>query len=144
MPTVSCSALFAFLMRASMSPTGSVSIRSPTRLRHPGDDALVGQFAGTDAAQAEFPVPRGRPAAAIAAGVLPRLVLLRPRCLRDQTLLRQRFLPTLLRGTGVRARAGARGPLRPCPRCRDGDVETSNRFDVVVVNLGEDDLLPYP
>src|SRR6187551_1877681 len=99
--TVSCSALFAFFRRASMSATGSVSIVPPlpARLRHARNDALMGELAQADAAQAELAVDRAGPPAAIAARVLARLVLLRSRCLRDQTFLRQlaSYLSTLLR-----------------------------------------------
>src|SRR5829696_10587055 len=92
---VSWRALLAFLMRASMSPTGSVSTFSllPTRLGHPGDDAFVGEVAEADPAEAELLVHRAGPSAAVAAGVLPRLVLLRPGRLRDQALLRHATRP---------------------------------------------------
>src|SRR6187402_53646 len=86
--TVSWSALLAFRIRVSMSATGSVIIvASPTRLRHAGDGALVGQLAQADPAQAELLVDRARPAAAVAPAVGARLELLRPGCLRDETLL---------------------------------------------------------
>src|SRR5436309_16074644 len=53
--TVSCEAEIALRMRVRTSAMGSViDIRgSPTRLRHPGHVAVVGQFAQADAARSE-------------------------------------------------------------------------------------------
>src|SRR6185295_8692603 len=78
--TVSCIAWAALRMRVSMSAIGSVSILPllPARLGHAGDDARVGLLAQADAAQAELAVERARPAAAVAAVVVPGGVLARP------------------------------------------------------------------
>src|SRR5581483_12461183 len=87
--TRSCSALLALRMRVSMSATGSVSIfrRSPAALRHPGDDALVGELPQANAAEPALLVDRAWPAAPAAARVVAHLVLLRPRGLGDQGFL---------------------------------------------------------
>src|SRR5919199_4772163 len=87
---VACSALLALRMRASMSATGSVIIsRSPTRLRHAGDHALVRELAEADPAEAELAEHRARAAAAVAARVVAHAVALRSGLLRDQRLLSQ-------------------------------------------------------
>src|SRR5690242_1255155 len=89
MVTVSCSALLALRMRASMSAIGSVIIStSPARLGHAGDHAEVRELAQADPAEAELLVDRARPAAAVAAGVRAGLEALRARSLRDHRLLR--------------------------------------------------------
>src|SRR4029079_13829121 len=143
--TVSCSALFAFFRRASMSATGSVSIfllPLPARLRHTGDDALLGEVAEADPAQAELAVDRARTAAAVAARVLPRLVLLRAGCLRDQTLLRQTFLLSLSAEREAELAQEREGLFVRVRRRRDCDVEAAHGLHVVVVHFREDDLLP--
>src|SRR3954453_9431749 len=64
-------------MRVRKSAMGSVidMSRSPARLRHAGDVALVGELAQADAAEPELAVARARAPAATAARVGPRLVL---------------------------------------------------------------------
>src|SRR5919206_4781761 len=99
----SCIALLALRMRVSMSATGSVSIGSPARLRHAGDDALVRELPQADPAEAELAEDGARPAAAGAARVLPHPVALRARLLDHERLLRQRYaslLPTLAMRAG--------------------------------------------
>src|SRR3954452_22920398 len=74
--TVSWAAVMPLRMRVRKSATGSViDIRSPTRLRHARDHAVVREFAQADPAQAELPVHGARPAAPAAARVLAGLVL---------------------------------------------------------------------
>src|SRR3954469_23877651 len=51
----------------------------PAGLRHPGDEAVVGQLAQTDPAEAELAIDGAGPAATAAASVLPGLVLRRAR-----------------------------------------------------------------
>src|SRR5450432_1234659 len=82
--TVSWSAVLAFRIRVSMSPIGSVTITrsSPTRLRHAGDDPLVGELAQADAAHAELAEIGAWAPAARAAVIGPRRVL-RGSCLLD-------------------------------------------------------------
>src|SRR4029078_7585556 len=60
---VSCIALLALRMRGSMSAIGSVCISFllPAALRHARDDALVGELAQADPAQAELAEHRARP-----------------------------------------------------------------------------------
>src|SRR5919205_625155 len=66
--TVSCAAMIPLRMRVRKSATGSViDMRSPARLRHAGDEALVGELAQADPAQAELAVHRARAPAAPAA-----------------------------------------------------------------------------
>src|SRR3954465_9374856 len=63
-------------MRVRKAAMGSViDIRSPTRLRHAGDHAVVRELAQADAAQAELAVHGARPATPAAARVLAGLVL---------------------------------------------------------------------
>src|ERR671935_2539193 len=85
--TVSCNALFALRMRASMSATGSVSISLPARLRHAGDRALVRELPQADPAETELAEDGARATAAVAAGVRLRLELGRALLLGDQRLL---------------------------------------------------------
>src|SRR3954447_10121686 len=74
--TVSWAAVMPLRMRVRKSATGSViDIRSPTRLRHAGDHAVVRELAQADPAQAELAVHGARPAAPAAARVLAGLVL---------------------------------------------------------------------
>src|SRR5215831_20797797 len=84
---LSCSALLALRMRASMSATGSVSIGSPTGLGHAGDDALVRQFPQADPAEAELAEDGTRTPAAVAARVVAHAELLRPALLDDLDFL---------------------------------------------------------
>src|SRR4051812_24601293 len=75
-------------IRVRKSATGSViDMRSPARLRHAGDVALMGELAQADAAEPELAVHRPRSAAAAAARVGPRLVLRRARQAHDLGLL---------------------------------------------------------
>src|SRR4051812_14701815 len=74
--TVSCAAMIPLRMRVRKSAIGSViDMRSPTRLRHAGDEALVRQLAQAHAAEPELAVDRARTTAAAAARMRPRLVL---------------------------------------------------------------------
>src|SRR5581483_2962266 len=90
----SCNALFALRMRASMSATGSVNISFllPAALRHARDDALVGELAQADPAKPELAVHRTRPAAAVAARVVPDLELRGAGGLHPERLLRHPYL----------------------------------------------------
>src|SRR3954469_22854261 len=92
---LSWSALLAFRMRVSMSAIGSVSTSSllPTGLRHAGDHAVVRKLAQADPAKAELAEHRARPAAPVAARVVADAVLLRPRLLDDEALLRHLPVP---------------------------------------------------
>src|SRR5581483_3626396 len=142
--TVSCRALFALRILVSMSAIGSVSIAcsSPRRLGHAGDDAEMRQLAQADPAQAELLVHRARAAAAVAAAVLPRREALRPGGLRDHGLLGHSLLLPSLFGERQAEPAQQRvGGLVRLGRRRDRDVEAADRAHVVVVDLGEDDLL---
>src|ERR687893_2488610 len=74
--TVSCAAMIPLRMRVRKSAIGSViDMRSPARLRHAGDVALVRELAQADAAEPELAVHRTRAPAAAAAAVRPRGVL---------------------------------------------------------------------
>src|SRR3954470_5178614 len=76
--TVSCAAVMPLRMRVRKSAMGSViDMRSPARLRHPGDHALVRELAQADPAHAELAVHRARPATTAAARVLAGLELRR-------------------------------------------------------------------
>src|SRR3954469_18630954 len=74
--TSSRSACRPLRMRVRKSATGSViDMGLPARLRHAGDHALVLNLADADSAQAELAQVRARAAAALAAVVVPCLVL---------------------------------------------------------------------
>src|SRR3954451_22124187 len=74
--TVSCAAVMPLRMRVRKSAMGSViDMRSPTRLRHAGDVAVVRELAQADPAEAELAVDGARAPAAAAAAVLAGLVL---------------------------------------------------------------------
>src|SRR3954471_1565820 len=78
MSTVSWSADRPLRMRVRRSAIGSViDIGLPARLRHAGDVALVRHLPQADPAQAELAEVRAGTSAALAAVVLPGLVLLR-------------------------------------------------------------------
>src|SRR5919205_4429252 len=79
MITVSCAAWIPLRMRVRKSAMGSViDMRSPARLRHAGDVALVRQLAQAQATEPELPVHRPRTPAATTTRVRARLVLGRP------------------------------------------------------------------
>src|ERR671929_447019 len=88
MTTSSWAAWIPFRIRVRKSAMGSViDMRSPARLRHAGDEALVGQLAQADPAQAELAVDRARATAAAAARVRARRVLRAARLADDLGLL---------------------------------------------------------
>src|SRR5437588_671854 len=144
--TVSCIALLALRMRASMSATGSVSIPRllPRALRHAGDHALVRELPQADPAEAELAEDGARAPAAVAARVAPHLEALRPALLHPEGLLGHAWLllPSLA-GEREPETAQERQALLVRPRGgRDRDVEAAHLLDRVVVDLREDDLLP--
>src|SRR3954467_11630334 len=158
--TSSLAAMMPLRMRVRKSAMGSViDMRLPTRLRHAGDVALVRQLAQADSAQAELAVHRARTAAAAAARVGPGLVLRRAVRANDLGCLSHGSGSSLgsywLLGEGLEvaraAVAGERHAERVEQRERlrvgrgrrgDRDVEAAHLVDRVVVDLGEDDLLP--
>src|SRR5688500_16684905 len=74
--TVSCEAVIPLRMRVRKSAVGSViDMRSPAALGHSGDEALAGQLAQADPAQAELAIHRPCASAALAARVGAGLVL---------------------------------------------------------------------
>src|SRR3712207_1765889 len=74
--TSSCAAWMPLRIRVRKSAMGSViDMRSPARLRHAGDEALVGELAQADTADAELLVHGPRAPAAPAAAVRARGVL---------------------------------------------------------------------
>src|SRR5919201_1514038 len=90
--TVSCAAMIPLRMRVRKSAMGSViDMASPARLRHAGDDPLVGQLAQADAAEPELAVDGARTTAATAPRVGPCLVLRRARLADDLGLLSHTF-----------------------------------------------------
>src|SRR3954451_8041050 len=77
--TVSWAAVIPLRIRVRKSAIGSViDMRSPARLGHARDVAVVRQLAQAQAAQPELPVDRARTPAATTARVRARLVLRRP------------------------------------------------------------------
>src|ERR1700750_1046477 len=86
--TVSWAAWIPLRMRVRKSAMGSViDMRSPARLRHAGDVAVVRELAQADPAQAELAVHGTRAAAAAAARMGPRGVLRRAVLTGDLALL---------------------------------------------------------
>src|SRR5918998_6440369 len=82
--TSSCAAVIPLRMRVRKSAIGSViDMRSPARLRHAGDEAVVRELSQAHAAEAELAVDGARATAASAARVGPRLVLRRSRLAHD-------------------------------------------------------------
>src|SRR3954463_6598868 len=78
MTTGSGAAWIPLRIRVRKSAMGSVMLmRSPARLRHAGDEALMGELAQADPADAELAIHGARPAAAAAARMGPRPVLRR-------------------------------------------------------------------
>src|SRR3954470_7288992 len=74
--TSSWAAVMPLRIRVRKSAIGSViDMRSPARLRHAGDEALMRQLSQAHAAQPELAVHRARAPAAPAAAVRPRRVL---------------------------------------------------------------------
>src|SRR5919108_71318 len=74
--TSSWAAWMPLRIRVRKSAMGSLTaMRSPARLRHAGDEALMRELAQADAAQPELAVHRTRAPAAAAAAVRPRGVL---------------------------------------------------------------------
>src|SRR5688572_17286389 len=133
----------ALRMRVNMSAIGSVMLMvvslSPARLRDARDQPVQRQLTEADAADAELPNECARPAAALAAVVLPHLELRLALALLDHGFTRHYDLSSLKvspawpatagvanitcsprsacslpRGTACPARAAARGPGRPC------------------------------
>src|SRR6059058_5338081 len=135
-------------MRVSMSAIGSVSTSSllPARLGHAGDDTLVREVAQADPAEAELAIDRAGPAAPVAARVVAHLVLVSPLLLDDEArLCHLLLLPPVAvaaqrQAEGLEQRAGG---LVGLGARRDRHVEAANLLDVVVVDLGEDELLAH-
>src|SRR3954453_1843598 len=76
MSTVSWAAVIALRIRVRKSAMGSVSdMRLPAALRHAGDEAVVGEAAQADPAEAELAVHAARAPALAAPGVLTGLEL---------------------------------------------------------------------
>src|SRR5438034_4062525 len=138
-----CGALLALRMRASMSATGSVSMSLPARLGHARDDALVCELPQADAAEAELAEDGARASTAVAARVVAHLVPLRAglldakRCLGHAVLL----LPSIRSERHAEAAQQRERLVVRLGGGRDRDVEAADLLDVVVVDLGEDDLL---
>src|SRR5205823_3966811 len=87
---------------------------------------------------------RARPAAPVAARVVPHLEALRTRLLDDERLLCHVLrLPSLRERQAESAQQRVALLVRLRAR-RDRDVETADRRDVVVVDLRKDDLLADP
>src|ERR687891_2386450 len=141
---VACRARFAFRIRVSMSAIGSVStfVLLPARLRHSGHGALVRELAQADPAEAEPAIHGARTAALRAARVLAHPEFRLSRLLDDERLLGHELVRPSLSGERHAERAEQRAPvLVRLRRGGDRDVEPADRGHLVVVDLGEDDLL---
>src|SRR5918994_1274588 len=121
---------------------GNHVVLLPAALRHAGDRAVVGELPQADPAQAELAEDRTRTPTPVAARVRARLELLRPGLLDHQRLLCHLVLLPLLAGERQAERAQQRERLVVrLGSGRDRDVEPANLGDVVVVDLGKDELL---
>src|SRR5919106_296991 len=145
--TSSCMADDALRIRVSMSAIGSViDIRSPTRLRDPGDLAVVGHLPETQAAQTEPPVDRTGPPASLASRVGAHLELGLAIRLLAQSLL-SHYSPT------SQNHLLSKGETEGSEKCSaalvvvcggdDGDVHPPRCVHVVIVDLRENKLLGY-
>src|SRR5215217_3063617 len=131
--------------RVSMSAIGSVMLMSahaplPARLGDAGQLAGVGELAHADPAQAELAQHRPRPPAALAARVGPHLELGGALGLGDQGLLCHSDTPE------GESEGGEQRPalLVGLGAGHHGDVHAPDLLDLVVVDLGEDQLLGQP
>src|SRR4051812_31403581 len=149
--TVSCDAWMALRTRVRKSATGSViDMRLPAALRHARDVAVMRELAQADPAQAELAEHGARAAAAAAARVRAGLVLGGARLTDALGKLGHELGGDLLRldvGGALAAEGHAEGLEQRVGlavgrgRRRDGDVEPADLVDLVIVDLGEDDLL---
>src|SRR3954471_12163200 len=139
----SCSALLALRIRESMSATGSVSIGLPAGLGHARDDALVRELPQADSAEPELAEDGAGTSATVAARVVAHLVPLRAglldakRCLGHAVLV----LPSVRRERHPEAAQQLARLVVRLGGGRNRDVEAADLLDVVVVDLGKDDLL---
>src|SRR5437899_5389958 len=147
MRTTSCMATLALRIRVSMSAIGSVIVTSasplPAGLRDTRHLAGVDHLTQADAAEPELAVDGARPATAPAARVGAHPVLRLAHRLLDQCLLRQlgSALPSERKAEG-----GQEGPALGVRACRrdNRDVHAPRGVDLVVIDLGEDQLLVHP
>src|SRR5215217_3830057 len=120
--TSSWAAMIPLRIRVRKSAMGSViDMRSPARLRHAGDEAVVRQLSQAHAAEAELAVDGARSPAAPAARVGPRLVLRRARLAHDLGLLCHGLLvprPRRAPAQGSRTQPGGPPARRACPARR--------------------------
>src|SRR3954447_14384764 len=154
MRTLSWLAVAPLRSRVSMSAIGSVIViggllPSPAGLGHAGNLAGVDHFAEADPAQVELAVHGARPPAPGATGVGPYLELGLALLLLDERCLGHETPQTPLLGVSTSERepegveqgstlgVGAGGG-------DDGDVHATHSVDLVVVDLGEDQLLVHP
>src|SRR4051795_7581478 len=156
--TVSCDAWMALRTRVRKSATGSVmdmggALLLPAALGHARDVAVVRELAQADPAQAELAEHGARAAAAAAARVRAGLVLGGARLTDALGKLGHELggnLWSLDIGVALAAEGHAEGLEQRVGlavgrgRRRDGDVEPADLVDLVVVDLGEDDLLADP
>src|SRR5579884_275657 len=129
-----CCALAALRRRVRKSAMGSVIVmarcapsRSPARLRHPGDEAVVSQLAQADPADPELAVDGPRAPAAPAAAVAAGLVLGRPLLADSLGNLGHVLLSSVLRwGRGRHGRRRGRRAF-PSPRAARRPPRRSGR-----------------
>src|SRR5512138_1642425 len=137
MSTFSCSARLALRMRVRKSAIGSLSMGLPARLDHAGHLALERELAEADPAGLELPQIAPRPATDLAAGVGARLELGRALLLHDERGLRHLRLPE-----GHAQVGEERLRFLVCPGGgHHRDVHSAHLVDLVVHDLGKDDLL---
>src|SRR3954453_11666636 len=154
MRTLSWLAVAPLRRRVSMSAIGSVIVigvlLSPAGLRHAGNLAGVHHLPKADTAQVELAVHGARSPAAGAAGIGPHLELRLALLLRDERCLGHESpqIP-LLRGVSTSEREAESVEQSPALGVgagggHNGDVHPAHCVDLVVFDLGEDELLVDP
>src|SRR5277367_3024813 len=137
----SCLARPALRIRVSMSAIGSVIMASPTGLDHAGELSAEREHPKADPAKLEVAVIRARATTNLATVPVPRGELLRAVQLCKLFCTGHRTIPRLVPERDAQLREEG-APLLVGARSGDErDVHPLHDVDLVVVDLGEDDLL---
>src|ERR1051326_8831151 len=139
MSTFSCSARRPLRMRVRRSATGSLFIGLPARLHDAGDLALERELAEAETAELELAEISARPSAQLAARIPARAEFRGTLRLCDQRRFRHGSLRLPERHAEMREER--LGVLVRSRRRHDVDVHTAYLVDLVVDDLGEDQLL---
>src|SRR5580698_7174777 len=127
-------------MRVSMSAIGSVIIGSPARLDHAGDLAPEREHAKANTAKLELPVVAPAATADLAAAAVTHRELRSPIQLCELTSTRHRPSPSRSPEGHSQVRQESAPFFIGFRGSHEGDVESLDDVDAVVVDLGKDDL----